>query len=158
MSKLIVDISKYDLNKVALDKNTIKSIMPQRFEFEQLDAITYYDANEGIIIGKRALLHNEFWVKGHIPGNPIFPGVMILEALAQIACLLYKLVVSEVKDKFVVFAGIDNVKFRGFAKPGDNLILTARKILLSPRACKAHTQAIINSNVITEADVFGVPT
>ncbi len=157
MAQLIVDVTNYDLNHTVLDRQAIRDFLPHRYEFEQIDAINFYDINEGIIIGTRKITKEEFWIRGHIPGNPIFPGVLILEASGQIACMLYKLVIPSVRNSFIAFAGIEGVKFRGLARPGDTLVITARKQQLSELGCKCKTQVLLGSKVISEAVILGIP-
>jgi 3-hydroxyacyl-[acyl-carrier-protein] dehydratase len=119
--KLLADLSDVDLHKAEYTIDDIRAINPHRHEFEQLTSILRVDQDEKLIVGLRNIRDDEFWVRGHIPGRPIFPGVLMLEAAAQL-CSFYcgKFIPGE---GFLGFGGVNDVKFRGILKPGDKLIL-----------------------------------
>src|SRR3990167_1013840 len=81
---ILIDLSTLDLNKSIVDIETIRSIIPHRYEMEQLSGIVKFDPEQGIIVGYKDVSLNEFWVRGHIPGRPLMPGVIMLEAAAQL--------------------------------------------------------------------------
>lgn len=81
---ILTDLSTLDLNKTTIDIEAIRAIIPHRYEMEQLDGIIKFDPENKIIVGYKDISHNEFWVRGHIPGRPLMPGVMMLEAAAQL--------------------------------------------------------------------------
>ena len=82
---LILDRSEYDLEHVVADLEQIRKYNPQRFEMEQLTAIVYEDPQRHICVGYKDLAQDEFWVRGHMPGFPLMPGVLMCEAAAQMA-------------------------------------------------------------------------
>ena len=86
--RIIYDLSTIDLNHFDHDIEEIRSVIPQRFEFEQLTGVCKYLPEEKVIVGIRQVHHDEFWVRGHIPGNPLLPGVLMLESVAQL-CSFY---------------------------------------------------------------------
>ncbi len=94
---LLVDLSTIDLNKVVISKAEILKGNPQRYEFEQLDSIVHFDAEKQILVGVRDIRADEWWVRGHIPGRPLFPGVLMIEAAAQLAGLFSKNVFPDVE-------------------------------------------------------------
>src|SRR5438874_12615378 len=77
-----------DLSRVVADRDAIRKVNPQRFEMEQLDAIVLVDAARELIAGYKDARPDEFWVRGHMPDYPLMPGVLMLEAAAQI-CSYY---------------------------------------------------------------------
>src|SRR5205085_6685386 len=83
--QLLYDISGIDLNRVAYDLEAIREANPQRGDMEQLNAIVYADPALGRVIAYKDVRADEFWVEGHIPGRPLLPGVLMLEAAAQMA-------------------------------------------------------------------------
>ena len=104
-----------------LGKEEVKKIIPQREPFLMVDEI------EGVTPGKGAVCYknvdeNEYYFKGHFPGNPVMPGVLITESLAQAGAVAI-LSIEENKSKNALFAGIDKMKFKRMVKPGDRLKL-----------------------------------
>ena len=87
---ILIDLSTLDLNKSIVDIETIRAIIPHRYEMEQLSGIVKFDPEQGIIVGYKDVSPNEFWVRGHIPGRPLMPGVLMLEAAAQLCTYYYK--------------------------------------------------------------------
>ena len=85
MKPLILDFSEYDLDKVVADTEEIRRYNPQRYEMEQLTAICFEDPERGICVGYKDLAPDEFWCRGHMPGMPLMPGVIMCEAAAQLA-------------------------------------------------------------------------
>ncbi|MBU4398557.1 MAG: beta-hydroxyacyl-ACP dehydratase, partial [Planctomycetes bacterium] len=77
---LIIDFSEYDLDHVVSDTEAIRRANMQRYEMEQLTAICFEDPERGICVGYKDLTENEFWVRGHMPGMPLMPGVIMCEA------------------------------------------------------------------------------
>ena len=82
---LIVEPSEYDLNNVIADIEEIRKCNCQRFEMEHLTAIVYEDTERNICVGYKDITSEEFWIRGHMPGMPIMPGVIMCEAAAQVA-------------------------------------------------------------------------
>ena len=83
--QLILDFSEYDLNHVVADIEEIRRYNPQRYEMEQLTAICFEDTERAICVGYKDLGPDEFWARGHMPGMPLMPGVIMCEAAAQLA-------------------------------------------------------------------------
>ena len=83
----IVPIELWNVGTAVLDKNEIREIIPQRFEMEHLDGISFIDTDEGLVAGWKDVRDDEFWVRGHLPGRPLLPGVVMLEALAQLTSI-----------------------------------------------------------------------
>ena len=99
-----------------MDREEIKKILPHRDHMLLLDEVT---KEEGVAIGQYTVRGDEFFLKGHFPGNPIVPGVILCEILAQPACVLMGDAMSE--GKLPVYTGLNNVKFRSPVKPGDTI-------------------------------------
>ncbi len=151
----LIDPSTYDPDKVALSIDEIQKVNLQRYEMEQLAGVLRFDPEAGEIVGFKDVGAEEFWVRGHIPGRPLMPGVLIIEAAAQL-CSLYFGLVSEV-DKFIGFGGVDQVKFRGQVVPGDKLILLAKLRELRRRRAIFDTQALVGETLVYEGRITGMP-
>ena len=109
-----------------LGKNEIKQIIPQREPFLMIDKVEEYVPGESAIAYKNVDI-NEWYFKGHFPGNPVMPGVLIIESLAQTGAVAI-LSMEENKGKNVLFGGIDKMRFRKIAVPGDKLKLEVKII------------------------------
>lgn len=151
---LLVDIDKLDLKGVEVGIEGIRAVNPHRYEMEQLSGILKFDPENGIIIGFKDVKADEFWVRGHIPDRPLLPGVLMVEAAAQLCTYYYKRSMQD--DRFLGFAGIDKVKFRGKVVPGDRLIIIAKKLELRPRRAIFDTQGIVNKRLVFEGVIIGM--
>lgn len=109
-----------------LNKEEIKKIIPQRDPFLMIDEVEEYVPGESAIAYKH-VDENEYYFKGHFPGNPIMPGVLITESLAQAGAIAI-LSMEENKGKNALFGGIDKMKFKKMVVPGDNLKLEVKII------------------------------
>lgn len=109
-----------------LNKEQIESIISQRDPFLMIDEVEEYQPGE-YCIGYKNVTGDEYFFKGHFPGNPIMPGVLITESLAQAGAVAI-LSLEENKGKNALFAGIDKMKFKKMVVPGDKLKLEVRII------------------------------
>lgn len=151
---IFIDLSSLDLNKNAVDIETIRSVNPHRHEMEQLSGIIKFDPEHKIIVGYKDVSDKEFWIRGHIPGRPLMPGVLMLEAAAQLCTYYYKKTTQD--GRFLGFGGVDKVKFRGKVVPGDKLILIAINKELRSRRAIFDTQGVVNGKLVFEGVVIGM--
>ncbi|NOX25943.1 MAG: 3-hydroxyacyl-ACP dehydratase FabZ [Deltaproteobacteria bacterium] len=137
-----------------LDIVKILEILPHRYPFIMVDKVLDLRAGEWIK-GVKNVTINEYFFQGHFPAQPIMPGVLIIEALAQLAAIMAYLSLGDAaQDKLVYFAGVDKAKFRQIVEPGDQLILEAttikRKLGMWNLACTAH----VNKKLVVEAKLM----
>jgi 3-hydroxyacyl-[acyl-carrier-protein] dehydratase len=152
---LVVDLDSIDLEHILMGPEEIRKYNPHRYEMEQLSGVLHLDRDAGRIVAFKEVRDDEFWVRGHIPGRPLLPGVLMVEAAAQMCSLYYKVVQED--SRFLGFGGMDGVKFRGQVAPGDRLILLGRvREIRSRRAC-FDTQGIVNGHLVMEARITGMP-
>ena len=129
----------------------IQKILPHRYPFLLVDKIT--DMEEGKWIkGIKNVTVNEPFFQGHFPGNPIMPGVLICEALAQVGAVLL-LGMEENKGKLGVFTGINNFKFRKQVVPGDTLGLTAELVTYRHGMGKANVEATVDGKTAAKGEI-----
>jgi 3-hydroxyacyl-[acyl-carrier-protein] dehydratase len=149
---LIFDISGMDLSAVVADQELIRTINPQRGDMEHLNGVNYYN-HDGRIVGYKDVRHDEFWVTGHIPGRPLLPGVLMIEAAAQLASFYVKGVSKY--DGFIGFGGVEDCKFRQQVTPGCRLYLIAQQEHARHRRFKSRMQGIVNGQIVFEATIIG---
>jgi 3-hydroxyacyl-[acyl-carrier-protein] dehydratase len=146
---------RLDLVRIVADKEAIRKVNPQRFELEQLDAIALVDPEQELIVGYRDIRSDEFWVRGHLPDYPLFPGVLMCEAAAQL-CSYYVATQAPVAGDFLGFGGMENVRFRGSVRPGDRLVLVGKASRLKPRQTIFNVQGFVGPTMVFHAEIIGV--
>jgi 3-hydroxyacyl-[acyl-carrier-protein] dehydratase len=154
---LILDFSAYDLNRVLADIEEIRRYNPQRFEMEQLTAIVYDNAQSGICVGYKDVTPDEFWIRGHMPGMPLMPGVIMCEAAAQLCG--YHVQRHNLMDAAMLgFGGMDEVRFRGTVLPGDRLVIAAQKLQIRVGAMvRCRFQCFVREQIVCEGQIRGIP-
>lgn len=152
----IVDPSEYDLDRVIADIEEIRRYNRQRFEMEQLTAIVYEDAQRAACVGYKDLGPDEFWARGHMPGRPLMPGVIMCEAAAQLAS--YYTQKHKLMDAPVVgFGGLKDVRFRGVVQPGERFVVAARLLKVRSVIVMAEFQCLVRDNMVCEGILMGIP-
>ncbi len=119
-----------------------------------LDHVIWMSDNTDRALGVKRVRDDEFWVPGHIPGRPLLPGVLMIEAAAQLASIQYKARSSE--QRFLGFARCDDISFRGQVVPGDDLYLLSREIDFRARRFIAACQAMVDDRVVFEGKITGM--
>lgn len=139
------------------DARAIQEILPHRYPFLLVDRIIELVPGEKII-GIKQVSINESFFQGHFPGAPVMPGVLIVEAMAQVGAV-YALSQMENRDqKLVLFSGIDNARFRRPVVPGDTLILTVTPVRVGSRVQRMRGLAHVDGHLAAEADIMSVIT
>jgi 3-hydroxyacyl-[acyl-carrier-protein] dehydratase len=155
--EFIVDPDLLDFDNVIADIEQIRKYNPQRFEMEQLTAIIYEDAERVACAGYKDVTDQEFWVRGHMPGMPLMPGVVMLEAVAQVCCYCshkYGLL----GDSMVGFGGLEEVRFRDPVVPGDRLVVMCELLKVrKPRLIICRFQGMVKRNIVVEGILKGIP-
>lgn len=149
------DLSKIDPNKILADRKAVYERLPHRFEFMQLDAILRIDLEAGLAVGLRHVRNDEFWVRGHVPGQPIMPGVLMLETAAQMASYLSQEV--QPTTKFLAFGGLEDVKFRMAVIPPATMYIIEKIIEVRPRRTVCDAQGFVDGRLVFEARIIGMP-
>ena len=153
-AKPLVDLDKIDLDKIIVDQQGIYAFNLHRYEFMLLDGIIYENPDEKIVVGFRDVEDDEFWVRGHIPGRPLFPGVLMIEAAAQLVS--YFALKYQHRNDFLGFAGVEDVKFRGTVTIGDRLIMVGKMIELRDRRCVGETQGYVDGRQVYHGRIIGM--
>jgi 3-hydroxyacyl-[acyl-carrier-protein] dehydratase len=135
-----------------LDRVAIKEIIPHRDPFLLLDEILELEPGHRAVALKR-VTQDEFWVPGHFPGLPVMPGVLIVEALAQVGAAIV-LSQPENKGKIALFAGIDQVRFKRQVKPGETMLLECEITKVKGPIGKGSGRATVNGELACRGEIM----
>jgi 3-hydroxyacyl-[acyl-carrier-protein] dehydratase len=156
VTESIIDLDSLDLSATALSNKEVLKLNAQRDEFEQIDKLIHLDVEGGIAVGIKKQKKDEFWTRGHIPGRPLMPGVMMIEMAAQLGSLLFHKKFKTEGKKFFGFGGVNNVKFRGAVEPGSTFIMMAKSIKMRSKIAVFHAQGYVDGKMVFEGDITGI--
>ena len=139
--------------KLPLNYEDIIEILPHRYPFLLVDRIIEMELGKRVV-GLKNVTANEPFFQGHFPKNPIMPGVLIVEAMAQVGGVLARLSVPESRDKEkVYFVSIDKVKFRKPVIPGDQIVFELSALRTGSRIWKMGGRAFVDESLVAEAEL-----
>lgn len=138
--------------KAPLDIVQIQEIIPHRYPFLLVDKIVELEQGKRAV-GVKNVTINEPFFQGHFPGYPVMPGVLIVEALAQVGAVAM-LSMEEHQGKIGLFAGIDEFRFKDQVKPGDTLTLDVELTRVRGTVGKGHGKALVNGKVVAEGGLM----
>lgn len=135
-----------------LDAKEIQNIIPHRYPFLLVDKIIEIEEGKRAV-GIKNVTINEPFFQGHFPGNPIMPGVLIVEAMAQVGAVAI-LSMEEYKGKLAVFTGIDKVRFKKQVVPGDTLRMEVEMIAMKRGIGKASAKAYVGDQLAVSGELM----
>ena len=139
---------------IAMDIGKILDVIPHRYPFLLVDRIIEIEGKKRIV-GIKNVTINEPFFQGHFPGHPIMPGVLIIEAMAQVGgMLLIGSLIEMTEEKVVYFMSLDNVKFRRPVLPGDQLRFELEMVQFRGKTCKMKGVAYVDGKVVVEAEMM----
>ena len=138
----------------ALDIDAIREILPHRYPFLLVDRIEELEAER--VVGIKNVTVNEPFFAGHFPDYPVMPGVLIIEAMAQVAGVLVLSGIPDRKNKLVLLAGVDGAKFRRPVRPGDQLRMEMKVLRSRATMAKVSGIATVDGVVVAEAEILCV--
>jgi 3-hydroxyacyl-[acyl-carrier-protein] dehydratase len=150
----LIDLSTIDLSKVQFDRQAIAEVNPQSYEMAQLDVIVWHDLPKMQCVGYKDITDSEFWVRGHLPGRPIMPGVIMVESAAQLCSFFMKRIYG--LEGFIGFSGIGNTKFRQTVVPGDRLYLLGHIDKVRSRQFSASVQGVVDNKIAFDTIISGM--
>lgn len=153
-ARYLFDISGIDRSATALSAGEVGTINPQCGDMRQLDHVIWLSDDRSTALGVKQVRDDEFWVPGHIPGRPLMPGVLMIEAAAQLSSVLYRSKCNE--ERFIGFTRCDDTVFRGQVVPGDTLYLLAQEVSFRPRRFVCACQGVVNDTIAFEAKITGM--
>lgn len=151
---LLFDLDQIDLSQTCLTQEQIYQHLPHRHEFMLLENVCYVDCAARQIVAYRDIRPGDWWFRGHVPGRPLLPGVLMLEMAAQLSAVLAKLIGDY--DGFIGFGGIDQCKFRDTVVAGQRLYLICVGSGYRPRRIISETQGVVEGKIIFEARITGM--
>jgi 3-hydroxyacyl-[acyl-carrier-protein] dehydratase len=140
---------------ITLDIRAIQEILPHRYPFLLVDKIIELIPREKIV-GIKQVTINEYFFQGHFPNAPVMPGVLQIEALAQVGAILALREFEDRDSKIPYFSGIENARFRRPVVPGDTLVLEVVPIRMGNKVQKMRGEAKVDGKITAEAEIMCV--
>jgi 3-hydroxyacyl-[acyl-carrier-protein] dehydratase len=153
-TELFFDLNALDLTQVVVTTEEVESLNPQRGGMRQIDHVIWFSDDDTEGVGVKHVTDDEFWVPLHIPGRPMMPGVLMIEAAAQLASLQFRR--RGGSNKFVGFTRCDETIFRGIVVPGDTLYILGREIRYNRRRLIVAAQGVVDGLVVFETKITGM--
>jgi 3-hydroxyacyl-[acyl-carrier-protein] dehydratase len=142
------------MSRVTIEIPKILEILPHRYPFVLVDRVTEIVPHDHIV-GHKMVSYNEPWTMGHFPGGPVMPGVLIIEAMAQIGGILaYASEPFDPATSLMYFLGVDKMKFRHTVTPGDRLDLHARVVHHRSNVWKLETEATVDGTLCAQGQLL----
>lgn len=150
----LLDLDHVDFSRVMVDRDEIARWNPHRGPIVQVDGIFWHDPKFRACVGYKDVRDDEFWVAGHFPGNPVMPGVLIIESGAQLTSYLFY---NRRGEPCVAgFTRIEDTVFRGKVRPGDRLIMLSKEVKYRPRIFISALQGLVDGRIVFESKITGM--
>ncbi|TVQ30617.1 MAG: hypothetical protein EA376_12215 [Phycisphaeraceae bacterium] len=152
--QFLIDLETLDLQKKILTREDLERWNPHRGPIAQLDGVIWHSEGYDAGVAVKHVRDDEFWVEGHFPDRALMPGILMVEAGAQLISFLFY---SRRGEPCIAgFTRIDNTVFRAPVVPGDNLYLICREVKYSPRRFISDVQGVVNGKLVFESRVTGM--
>lgn len=155
-SQPLLDFERIDLTRVVVDHDEIRRFCKQRNRFDMVDGLLHYTPGGDLIVGFKDVRSSDWWAEDHIPGRPIFPGVLQIEGAAQMCTYEFMQRAPDIGGKFVGFAGLNETRFRGQVTPDCRLIFAAKLIRMRSTMFTYQAQGFVDRKLVFETEILGV--
>ena len=157
MARALVDLSTLDLSQDVMEDEEIRHLLPHDHEFKLLDGVCHLDLEQGIIVGYKDWQEDAWWARGHIPGRPLMPGVLMIEGCAQVSTILMKKSEGWGAEKFIGLGGLNDVRFRGQVTPPARVhFVSVVGTRSGNRIAKYPAQTYLDGKMIMQMELMGV--
>lgn len=153
-SRPFIDLAGIDLSARLHSREFIETVIPHRGLMLLLDTIVWEASDFTAGIGLKKVGHDEFWVPGHFPAKPMMPGVLMIEAGAQLACYIYKR--RRPNPQVVAFLRIETASFRSMVEPGDDLFILCKEVKFGRRQFISDVQGMVGDRIAFDARIRGM--
>lgn len=153
-SPLLIDLDAIDLDAVVADADRVGEVNPQCGPMRQLDHVIWFNDIITQGVGLKHIGEDEFWVPYHVPGRPLMPGVMMIEACAQMGSFLYRTKTPDLP--FVGFTRCNDTVFRGQVVPGDTMLILCDEVECSRRRFVSKFQCVVDGRMVMETTITGM--
>jgi len=151
--QFVLDIHAFDPDRILFTQEDIRDTNPQRGDMEMLNAISFVNSDQGEVAGYKDVRIDEFWVPGHIPGRPLFPGVLMIEAAAQLAAFYTKRYIGW--KGFIGFGGVEETMFRAQVVPPCRMHLLGKLQWHRHGRIGCRVQGIVKGSLVFETGIVG---
>ncbi len=152
----LIDFDALPLDKPVATREHVRRFLKQRGRFELLDGIAFASAEQNLIVAFIDVAHDAWWASDHIPGRPLFPGALMIEAAAQMCTYDFLQRQPELTDAFLGFAGVNEVRFRGTVEPGCRFYLAGRVERIRRTMFTYATQGFVDRKLVYEGEIMGM--
>lgn len=149
------DLAALDFTRLVATKTQIYSLLKQAGRFALLDGVVRFDDAERMSIGFKDIRADDWWAADHIPGRPLFPGVLMIETAAQLGSWDHLMRHPEQRG-FIGFGGLNDTRFRGQVEPGQRLVFVARENRVRSKMFFYGVQGFVGNDLVFETEVIGV--
>ena len=156
MAQHLIDLESLDLSQTLYTPDDMGKILSQRGRFSLIDGVCHLDPATDFIVAYKDIRAGDWWAEDHIPGRPIFPGVLMAEASAQLGTFDFFTRRPELNPKFVGFVGIERFKFRAIVEPDCRLYFVARIKRVRNMLFTYIGQGIVDGTIVFDGELTGM--
>lgn len=152
----LIDFDAVDLDRVVATRADIRKVIKQRGRFEMLDGIAHLDPERPLVVAFLDVTADTWWASDHVPGRPLFPGALMIEAAAQMCTFDFLQRHAPLRDVFLGFAGVDKVRFRGTVEPDCRMYFAGTPTRVRSTMFTYSTQGFVGRKLVFEGEIMGM--
>lgn len=152
----LVDLASLDLSRTIVTREELYAQLKQSGRFALLDGLLHLDVENGLVVGYKDIRADDWWASDHIPGRPIFPGALMIEAAAQTCNYDFYKRRPEAREQFCGFTNIDNTRFRAAVYPPARFVIAGRIRRVRSFLFHYALQGFVDNEIVFEVDIKGM--